>query len=82
MITVKVASESTGKAVKGVGVSIGFSGLLSGGVTSRVYTDSSGEAHFNVDPGEGTVYVEGNDVKKGYLSGKVVVYVYNQEKYQ
>lgn len=73
MVSVKVVSRSSGKPVQGASVSIGFSGLR--GMTSTEYTASNGEAHFNVDPGEGTVYVRGNAVKKGYLSGLVVVYV-------
>ncbi len=74
MVSVKVVSKSSGKPVQGASVSIGFLGLTRG-ISSTEYTDSNGEAHFNVDPGEGTVYVRGNDVKKGYLSGLVVVYV-------
>ena len=74
MISVKVISKSSGKPIKGTSVSIGFSGILSG-MSSREYTDSNGEAHFNNDPATGTVYVSGKSVKKAYLSGMVVVYV-------
>ena len=73
MVSVKVVSKSSGKPVKGAKVSIGF-GFLSG-ITSAKFTDSSGEAHFDASPGEGTVYVNGREVKKGHLSGMVVVYV-------
>lgn len=74
MVSVKVISKSSSKPVQGASVSIGFSGLTRG-ISSTEYTNSNGEAHFNVDPGDGTVYVRGNTVKKGYLSGMVVVYV-------
>ena len=74
IVSVKVVSKSSGKPVKGASVSVGFSGL-SRGMSSTEYTDYTGEAHFNVDPGDGTVYVRGNAVKRGYLSEMVVVYV-------
>ncbi len=74
MVSVKLVSKSSGKPIQGEGVSIGFSGLTRG-VSSTEYTNSNGEAHFNVDPGEGKVYVRGSAVKRGYLSGMVVVYI-------
>lgn len=74
MITVKVITQSSGKPAKGKRVSLGFSGLLRG-VTSSEYTDSNGEAHFNADNGEGKVYVNGSEKYKGYLSGRIVVYI-------
>lgn len=73
MVTIKVLSKSTGKPLQGRRVSIGFSGLR--GITSAQFTDSNGDAHFNVEPGQGEVYVDGNTVYKGYLSGRIVVYV-------
>ena len=79
MVSVKVISKGSGKPLKGARAVIGFSGLIlgswGGGMSSTEYTDSNGEAHFNVSPGDGTVYVNGKAVKKGYLSGMVVVYV-------
>lgn len=74
MVTVKVVSQSTGKPVKGRRVSVGFSSMLRG-ITSAEYTDSNGEAHFNADPGQGEVYVDGRTAYKGKISGRVVVYV-------
>ena len=74
MISVKVVSEKTGKSLQGISVSISFSSFLRG-ITSTIYTDCNGEAHFDVEPGEGTVYVRGTAVEKGYLSGKVVIYI-------
>ena len=73
MVSVKVVSRSSGKPVKSAKVSISF-GLL-GGITSAKFTDSNGEAHFDTSPGEGTVYVNGREVKKGHFSGMVVVYI-------
>ncbi len=57
MVTVRVFSKSSGKAIKGKKVSVSFDGLLRGMATE--YTDSSGDAHFNVEPGSGKVYVDG-----------------------
>jgi hypothetical protein len=75
MVTVKVLSESTGKPVSGKRISLWFDGLLRGGSSSDQRTDSQGEAHFNNDPGNGTVYVDGTNVHQGYLQGRVVVYI-------
>lgn len=44
-------------------------------VLSTVQNSQYGEANFDADPGDGTVYVRGNVVKKGLLSSMVVVYV-------
>jgi hypothetical protein len=74
MVTIKVIWESTGKPAKGERVAIGFSGLF-GGVTSNEYTDSNGEAHFDVSPGDGEVYVNGSTKYKGRISGRVMVYI-------
>lgn len=73
MITIRVISHSTGKAVKGVRVGVGFGGFF-GTYMPSIYTDSNGDAHFDVKPQEGTVYVDGDTNYKGYLSGRVVVY--------
>lgn len=74
MITVKVILQSSGKPVEHKRVSLGFSSLLRG-VTSSEYTNKSGEAHFDADNGEGEVYINGSSKHKGYLSGRVVVYI-------
>ncbi|HMV51221.1 MAG TPA: hypothetical protein PLD20_14210 [Blastocatellia bacterium] len=73
MITIKVVYRSSGKPAKGERVAIGFSSWLRG-VTSTEYTDENGEAHFDADPGEGEVYVNGSTEHKGNLRGRVVVY--------
>lgn len=75
MITVKVIWQSTGKPAEGRKVSLGFNALFSGGVTNSEYTDRNGEAHFNAENGEGQVFVDGSTKHKGYLSGRVVVYI-------
>jgi len=75
MVTVRVIHRSSGKPIKGKKVALGISGLLSGGVTHREWTDSNGEAHFEVKPSQGKVYVDGSKIYEGHLSGRVVVYV-------
>lgn len=73
MVTVEVVSQSSRRPQKGARVMINFSALLRGHLTE--YTDSNGEAHFNADPGDGEVYVDGTTKHKGRLAGRVVVYV-------
>jgi hypothetical protein len=74
MVTVKVIHQSSGKPVKGKKVALGISGL-SGGVTHGEWTDFNGEAHFDVKPNHGKVYVDGSKKHEGHLSGRVVVYI-------
>ena len=74
MVTVKVIHKSSGKPVKGKKVALGINGL-SGGVTHGEWTNSDGEAHFDVNPNHGKVYVDGAKKHEGHLSGRVVVYV-------
>lgn len=75
MITVKVVYQSTGKPAEGRKVAVSVNKLLSGGVTSPQYTDSNGEAHFDIDSTDGEVYVDGSTRLKGRLAGRVVVYI-------
>ncbi|MGE0885804.1 MAG: hypothetical protein AB7P14_19880 [Blastocatellales bacterium] len=75
MITVKVCHASTGKPASDKKVALGIDELFRGGVTSSEYTDSNGEAHFDVEPGEGRVFVDGSTKHKGYLKGRIVVYI-------
>ncbi len=75
MITVKVIHEQSGEPWENQKVALGFDGLFSGGVTSDEYTDSSGEAHFDYKPANGSVYVKGKVAYKGHLSGRIVVYI-------
>lgn len=74
MVTVRVVHQSSGKPAKSQKVSIGFNDL-GRGVTSSEYTDSNGEAHFDAKPGDGKVFVNGSTKHRGYLSGRVVVYI-------
>lgn len=74
MVTVKVMSHSSGKPVSGKRVSLFFDGLIRGG-SGEQRTDSQGEAHFDNDPGNGKVYVDGRNTHEGRLAGRVVVYI-------
>ncbi len=76
MVTVRVIDRSSGKPVKGKKVALGISGLLSGGVTRGEWTDSNGDAHFDVKPAHGKVYVSGTKQYEGHLSGRIVVYIH------
>jgi hypothetical protein len=42
---------------------------------SHVWTDSNGEAHFDVSPNHGKVFVDGSTEYEGHLSGRIVVYI-------
>jgi hypothetical protein len=75
MVTVKVCSQGSGKPLSGKRISLGFDGFFTGGVTHSEYTDSNGEVHFNSDPGDGKVYVDGQPKYKGRIAGRIVVYV-------
>jgi len=72
MITVKVCYKSTGDPAKGKEVSLGVEDLFR---THSELTDSNGEAHFDVEPCEGRVFVDESLIHKGYLKGKIVVYI-------
>lgn len=74
MITVKVVLQSSGKPVSGKRVSLSFDGLL-GGSSGNQRTDSQGEAHFNNDPANGKVFVDGKDSFQGRLAGRIIVYI-------
>ncbi len=75
MITVKVVYQSSGKPAEGRKVALYVSRLLSGGVTDSQYTDSNGEAHFDIESTDGEVYVDGSTKHKGRLAGRIVVYI-------
>lgn len=74
MVSVKVVRTSTGKVVEGVRVGLGFDGIFRG-MAKDQYTNSDGEAHFDNDPGDGDVYVDGMSKFNGRIQGKVVVYI-------
>lgn len=73
MIGVRVVRSSTGKPVESIKVSVSFEGLFRG--MDSGYTDSSGEIHFNCDPGTGEIYVDGSSWYKGRLEGLKTVYI-------
>lgn len=73
MITIKVYSNSTGKAVSGAKVSVSKSGFLGSTIGPKT-TDKDGEAHFDIAPFTGKVYVDGREVESGFISGKKRVY--------
>jgi hypothetical protein len=75
MVTVKVVSKSSGDPVKDKKVALGISSIFSGGVTKGEWTNSDGEAHFDVKPSQGKVFVDGSTKHEGYLSGRIVVYI-------
>jgi len=69
MITVKVIRRSSGKAAEGQKVALG----INNAVTRGEWTDSKGQARFDVKPDYGKVFVGGSTVHEGYLSGLIVV---------
>ncbi|HJQ24191.1 MAG TPA: hypothetical protein VKA60_09775 [Blastocatellia bacterium] len=75
MVTVKVVWRSSGKPARDQKVALEISSFFSGGVTSGKWTDYNGEAHFDVKPSAGRVFVNGQTRYSGYLSGRVVVYI-------
>ena len=74
MITVKVYYEPSDEPAIGKVVSLGVEQLVR---TDSQLTDTDGEAHFNVEPREGRVFVfvNGSIAYKGYLRERIVVYV-------
>ncbi len=75
MVTVKVVYQSTGKPAVGRKVSLYIREVFAGGITLPQYTDSNGEAHFDIESTEGEVYVDGSTKHKGRLAGRIVVYI-------
>ncbi len=75
MVTVKVVNQNSGKPAQDKKVSLSVNRVFSGGVTSPQYTNSNGEAHFDIESTEGEVYVDGTTKHKGRLEGRIVVYI-------
>jgi hypothetical protein len=75
MVTVKVIYESSGKPAENRKVALYVSRFLASGVTDTEWTDSRGEAHFDIEPCDGEIYVDGSTKYKGRLSGRMVVYI-------
>ena len=74
MFTIKVIEQSTGCPAYYKKVSIRFKGLLKGFAKDQ-YTEKNGEAHFDYNNGDGTIYIDGKVYKECYLSGSIVVYI-------
>ena len=74
MVSVKVIHSVSGKPAVAQKVNIGFNGFFRGFSESQ-YTDKSGETHFNNDPGDGEIYVNGKASFKGHISGLKVLYI-------
>lgn len=74
MVSVKVIYTSSGKPAISQKVSIGFDGFFRG-FSETQYADKSGETHFNNDPGNGVIYVNGKASFKGYIAGMKVLYI-------
>lgn len=75
MVTIKVVRNSSGDPIKGKKIALGIDAVFSGGVTKGEWTDSNGEAHFDVKPNHGKGFVDGSTKHEGHLSGRVVVYI-------
>jgi hypothetical protein len=75
MVTVKVIYKGSGKEADGKKVALYVDRFMASGVTGSEWTDSRGEAHFDVEPCNGEVYVSGATKYKGHLSGRIVVYI-------
>jgi hypothetical protein len=73
MLTIKVIERQSGRPMKREKVGICFSGWT-GGCTDE-WTDYEGDAHFDLNPGNGEVFFNGKSVYKGRIEGRVVVYV-------
>ncbi len=74
MFTVQVFEKSSGKPAYYKKVGIVFKGFFRGS-TKNIYTDRDGEAHFDYDNGEGKIYVNGQIVYEGEISGRKIVYI-------
>lgn len=73
MVTIQAVREKTGRPEKNVRVHVVFGGF-GRGVSQKYTTDEKGEVHIDSDPGKGKVYVNGQPVYDGDVSGRTVVY--------
>jgi hypothetical protein len=74
MVSVKVYWRDTGKPAGNQRVKLSIDGLFSGGITGTEITRSDGSAHFDVESGQGKVFVDGKEVHRGRLAGCITVY--------
>lgn len=66
-----------GKPVDGHRVTLSYDGMLTGGMSSPEYTNSSGQAYFDSNYGDGgEVYVDGQNKEKWGSYSKTNVHVY------
>lgn len=74
MFTIQVFEKRTGKPAYYKKVAVSFHGFFRG-MTKTIYTDRNGEAHFDYDNGRGIIYVQGEKVYDGEISGRKIVYI-------
>ncbi len=74
MFTIKVIKASTGRPVERARVGVAFDGIFRG-CTKDEYTDYDGEAHFDYDNGNGTIYVNGHKEYEGRIEGRRVIFI-------
>ena len=74
MISIQVVRLGTGKPVAGSRVVLGFEGVFRG-ISKGHYTDSNGEVHFDNDPGDGVIFVDGMQEFKGRIEGRRVLHL-------
>lgn len=75
MVIIKVCHKSSGEAASGKRIVLGIDGLFTGGMTDTKWTDSAGEAEFDIKPSNGRIFVDGHSVYEGRLSGRKTVYI-------
>ena len=74
MFTIQAIESMTGKPAYYKKVAIGFKGW-DRGFTKDQWTDKNGEAHFDYQNGDGTIYVNGEKKYEGYIAGRKVLYI-------
>ncbi len=74
MLSIKLFSKSTGRALPMRQVSVDFD-VFERGVQGPLRTDGNGEVGFHEAPGLGLIYVVGRRQPAGWLAGRVVLHV-------
>ena len=74
MFTIQVIESNTGKPAYYKKIAVGFEGW-DRGFTKDQWTDKNGEAHFDHNNGDGTVYVNGERRYEGHIAGRKVIYI-------
>lgn len=70
MITIRVIYSSNGNPAKDKRVSAETKSY-----SKDQYTNAQGDVDFDLTPGDGQVWVDGTVVHRGYLEGRVSVYI-------